>query len=102
MDFTNWPKNVVYCKTCVMSNNRPASIIEFQHTPDRKNSKYLTINEDGECDACKQSKIKNEINWKLREEELLRLLDKHRRSDGGHDCIVPEVGEKIVLINPIS
>ena len=61
MDFKNWPNNVTFCKTCVMSNNRPASIIEFQHTPDRKNSKYLKINDDGECDACKQSKIKNEI-----------------------------------------
>ena len=94
MEFTNWPKNVVFCKTCVMSNNRPASIIEFQHTPDRKNSKYLKINEDGECDACKQSKIKNDIDWKIREEELLRLLDKHRRPDGRHDCIVPGSGGK--------
>lgn len=94
MEFTNWPKNVVFCKTCVMSNNRPASIIEFQHTPDRKDSKYLKINEDGECDACKHSKIKNEIEWKIREEELLRLLDKHRRPDGRHDCIVPGSGGK--------
>lgn len=94
MNFTNWPSNVIFCKTCVMSNNRPASIIEFQHTQDRKNSKYLKINDDGECDACKQSKIKNDIDWKLREEELLALLEKYRRSDGRHDCIIPGSGGK--------
>ena len=94
MDFKNWPNNVTFCKTCVMSNNRPASIIEFQHTPDRKNSKYLKINDDGECDACKQSKIKNEINWDIREKELLKLLNKYRRSDGRHDCMIPGSGGK--------
>jgi N-acetyl sugar amidotransferase len=35
-----------------------------------------------------------EIGWDSREEELLRLLDKHRRSDGGYDVIVPCSGGK--------
>ncbi len=94
MNFENWPKNVIFCQTCVMSNNRPSSIPEFKHTPTRENSKYLKINSDGECDACKQSKIKNQIDWEDRESELLKLLDKFRSKNGEHDCIVPGSGGK--------
>ena len=58
MDFKNCPNNVTFSKTCVMSNNRPASIIEFQHTPDRKNSKYLKINDDGNVMHVNNQKLK--------------------------------------------
>jgi len=30
------PNEVVFCKKCVMSNQRPASAIEFKHTRDSK------------------------------------------------------------------
>lgn len=87
------PEKVVFCKKCVMSNQRPASTPEFKHTiNDRKNT--LHIGEDGVCDACKVNEAKENIDWKLREEELLKLLDKHRRSDGKYDCIVPGSGGK--------
>jgi N-acetyl sugar amidotransferase len=87
------PENVVYCKRCVMSNQRPASAVEFKHTI---NSIKVTLNigDDGVCDACRQAEEKENIDWGKREDELIRLLDKHRRNDGNYDCIVPGSGGK--------
>ncbi len=91
--FYGLPEEVKFCKKCVISNQRPASAIEFKHKVD---SKKLTINFDSEgiCDACRVSEKKELIDWKKREEELLKLLDKHRRNDGYYDCIVPGSGGK--------
>lgn len=87
------PEDVIFCKRCVMSNQRPASTPEFKHTINSKKT-TLRIDEDGVCDACRQAEIKEKIDWKKREEELLVLLDKHRRNDGYYDCIVPGSGGK--------
>ncbi|MDH4469322.1 MAG: N-acetyl sugar amidotransferase [Bacteriovoracaceae bacterium] len=87
------PRKVIFCKKCVMSNQRPTSTLEFKHTADSK-KKTLNISDDGVCDACRFNEQKNAIDWKMREEELLALLDKHRRTDGGYDCIVPGSGGK--------
>lgn len=87
------PREVQYCKKCVMSNQRPASTQEFRHTIDSKKV-TLNIDEDGICDACRTAEQKNSIDWKRREEELLALLDKYRRNDGHYDCIVPGSGGK--------
>ena len=73
----NLLKKIIFCKKCVMSNQRPGSISEFFHTKDRKDAKYLKINEqDGICDACKQNDIKNNIDWKEREKKLIKLKSK--------------------------
>ncbi|MDO8488945.1 MAG: N-acetyl sugar amidotransferase [Candidatus Omnitrophota bacterium] len=86
------PEEVVFCKHCVVSNQRPASSIEFKHRPDRK---HKTMHfEDGVCDACRFNELKEQIDWKKREDELLMLLDKHRKNDGSYDCIVPGSGGK--------
>jgi hypothetical protein len=55
------PEKVVFCKRCVMSNQRPASAVEFKHTI---NSKKVTLNigEDGVCDACRQADEKENID----------------------------------------
>ena len=91
----NLPKKIIFCRNCVMSNQRPGSISEFFHTKDRKNATYLKIDElDGICDACKQNDIKNKINWRHREKKLIRLLDKHRKKNGEYDCLVPGSGGK--------
>jgi N-acetyl sugar amidotransferase len=87
------PEKVVFCKRCVMSNQRPASAVEFKHTISSKKV-TLNIGEDGVCDACRQAEEKEKIDWKSREEELLRLLEKYRRNDGYYDCIVPGSGGK--------
>ncbi len=88
------PTEVVYCKRCVMSNQRPASIPEFRHLPNRHGAKYMHIEDDGICDACRQAEKKEQIDWNQREKELLKLLDKYRRNDGRYDCIVPGSGGK--------
>ena len=88
------PNKVVYCKRCVISNQRPNSAVEYEHTI---KSKKPTINfdEDGVCDACNfAEKKRNTIDWIAREQQLRELCDKHRKSDGSYDCIVPGSGGK--------
>lgn len=87
------PRQVKFCAKCVMSNQRPASSVEFKHTPDKK---HVTLNFDdnGVCDACRHAEIKEKIDWQNREKELEKLLDKYRRSDGYYDCVVPGSGGK--------
>lgn len=92
--YYNLPSEVKFCKLCVNSNQYPASIPEFEHSVDRKNANYINFTEENICDGCLQAKIKMEIDWKSREEKLLRLLDKYRRSDGEYDCLVPGSGGK--------
>lgn len=87
------PDKVVFCKRCVMSNQRPASTTEFKHTAESKKV-TLNIDEEGVCDACRHTEKKELIDWKKREEELVKLLDKYRRHDGQYDCIVPGSGGK--------
>jgi len=87
------PAEVRYCKRCVMSNQRPSSYPEFKHTAKRI-TPTLHIDEDGICDACRYADRKEDIDWETREAELVKLLDQHRRHDGGYDCIVPGSGGK--------
>lgn len=75
----NLPKKVFFCKKCTMSNQRPR----------------IKFNSKGVCSACQFSEFKRKkINWKKREEELLRLLDKHRSKTNKNDIIVPCSGGK--------
>ena len=43
---------------------------------------------------CENKDYKNNINWKSREEELKKLLDKHRSRGKSWDVIVPSSGGK--------
>ena len=87
------PGKVIFCKKCVMSNQRPVSTIEFKHTSESK-KETLNISTDGICDACRYAQYKESINWQQREKELLELLDKYRKNDGNYDCLVPGSGGK--------
>jgi N-acetyl sugar amidotransferase len=87
------PQQVLFCTKCVMSNQRPTSAVEFKHTKDSKKT-TMNFDEQGVCDACRTAEIKDNIDWGMREEELLALLDKHRKSDGSYDCLVPGSGGK--------
>jgi N-acetyl sugar amidotransferase len=87
------PRYVAFCKHCVISNQRPNSAVEYQHT---KASKKATINfdEGGVCDACRYAEHKRgTIDWKQREDQLAALCDKFR-SKSGYDCLVPGSGGK--------
>ena len=87
------PQDVRYCSRCVMSNQRPASYPEFRHAPARR-TPTLNMDEHGVCDACRAAEIKQKIDWKGREEELLALLDRYRSKEGSYDCLVPGSGGK--------
>jgi hypothetical protein len=76
-----------------MSNQRPASAVEFRHTIDSR-KKTLAIDSDGICDACRVAEQKQTIDWNSREEQLLQLLDRYRSKDGSYDCLVPGSGGK--------
>jgi N-acetyl sugar amidotransferase len=92
--FFGLPEDVVFCKHCVISNQRPSSTVEFKH---KKEEKKATIGFDdhGICDACRFHETKEkQISWGKREQSLVELLDKHRRNDGGYDIIVPGSGGK--------
>jgi N-acetyl sugar amidotransferase len=88
------PREVVFCKKCIISNQRPNSAVEFKHTKETKKS-TIGFDENGVCDACKQAERKKDaIDWKTREQELIELCDKYRRNDGQYDCLVPGSGGK--------
>ena len=72
------PKNVLWCKRCVLSNQRPRVIFD----------------EHGICSACRNVEYKKKINWDRREDSLKLLLDKHRKNNGEWDVIVPSSGGK--------
>jgi len=88
------PSEVIYCKRCVISNQRPNSTIEHKNTKDAL-KKTISFDQNGLCDACRLAEIKkNKIDWGSRENLLIELCERHRRSDGSYDCIVPGSGGK--------
>tara|TARA_A100001015_G_scaffold239553_1_gene272882 strand:+ start:5199 stop:6428 length:1230 start_codon:yes stop_codon:yes gene_type:complete len=86
------PKKVVFCKKSLISNQRPNSSIEFQHSINSK-KKTLKIDNNGISDSWKYSRVKKKINFKIREKKLLKLLDRFR-GKGEYDCLVPGSGGK--------
>lgn len=92
--FYGLPSEVVFCRKCVISNQRPSSTVEFKHKADEKKA-TIGFDEDGVCDACRYHEVKDaRIDWKKREDQLVALLDKFRRTDGGYDVVVPGSGGK--------
>lgn len=88
------PSEVSYCKRCVISNQRPNSVVEYKHTKDSKKA-TIHFDEEGICDACRFAERKNQtINWVEREQCLRELCNRHRKHDGSYDCIVPGSGGK--------
>jgi hypothetical protein len=65
---------LTYCKRCVMPDTKPD----------------LLLDDEGICNACRSYERRKEIDWDVRREELLKVLERYRRPDGSHwDCIVP-------------
>lgn len=87
LDEQETPKEVKFCKKCVVSNQRPR----------------IVFDNDGVCSACRYAELKCgvftaggigwRIDWETRERELRALLDKHRK-ESGYDVIVPCSGGK--------
>ena len=92
--FIGLPSEVLFCKKCVISNQRPSSFPEFKHTKERKNAHYMNFDDQGVCDACRQAEINNSVDWESLEKELLKLLDEHRGDFTYYDCLVTGSGGK--------
>ncbi|WP_417835851.1 N-acetyl sugar amidotransferase [Thalassospira tepidiphila] len=69
-----------YCKQCILPDSRP----------------NLVIGEDGICNACKEHKKKEHVNWDSREKLFQQLVadTKDKASPHGWDCIIPVSGGK--------
>ena len=87
------PSEIKFCKKCVISNQRPNSAVEFNHTIDSK-KEVIAFDDEGVCAACRQHEVKSTINWDDREKELIELCNKYRKNDGSYDCLVPGSGGK--------
>lgn len=73
------PKEVKFCRNCVVSNQRPRT--EFDA--------------EGLCSACRWSREKDfVVNWVEREKELQELCKRFRSKDGSFDVVVPGSGGK--------
>jgi len=69
---------MIWCKKCVTPDTRPR--VEFT---------------DGVCNACLwHEKKQTEIDWSARQDELRKLCDRFRKTDGSFDVIIPCSGGK--------
>lgn len=68
-----------YCKRCVMPDTKPD----------------LLLDDKGVCNACRSFEKREVIDWDVRREELIRILDRYRSNNGSNwDCIIPVSGGK--------
>ena len=73
------PKKIIFCKLCVMSNQRPRMVFDT----------------NGICSSCKWNKEKEKtVDWSKRKKEFEKLLNKYRKNNGDYDVIVPGSGGK--------
>ncbi len=88
------PSEVKFCKNCIISNQRPSSTVEFKNDINEK-KQVINFNDQGICSACSYNEEKQtNINWNIREDRLIELLDRFRSKDGSYDIIVPGSGGK--------
>lgn len=70
---------LTYCRTCVMPATKPD----------------LQLDSNGVCSACRSYENRKDINWDVRYEELLQVLERYRGTNTDNwDCIVPVSGGK--------
>lgn len=87
------PAQVRFCSRCVISNQRPNSVVEFANTG-RSPKPTTNIDDEGVCSACRFAEAKKQIDWERREHELRTLCDHFRSRNGSYDCVVPGSGGK--------
>ena len=71
-------EEVFWCKNCLNMSTRPRITFDYR----------------GWCNACQWMEEKSELDWIVREKELLCILDAYRSKNGGFDCVVPVSGGK--------
>ena len=58
------PSEVLFCKICNITNQRPNSTNEFQHNPESKKS-TMNFNKNGTCIACEHKEKQHEFRFKV-------------------------------------
>jgi N-acetyl sugar amidotransferase len=71
-------EKLFWCSNCLAMSTRPR----------------IKFDSRGWCNACLWMEKKKSMDWSSRGDELNSLLNKHRRSDGEFDCLVPVSGGK--------
>ncbi len=92
-NFLGLPEEVKFCKKCVMTNQRPSSVIEFKNNQEGSKP-TIDFDENGVCSACNFNDQKNEIDWSEREKQLEELCKSYRSKKGNYDCVIPGSGGK--------
>jgi len=87
------PPEVKFCKSCVISNQRPSTSVEHKNDGFQKKN-TINFNENNICDACLVKKEKETIDWAERESLFRDICNKYRKNDGSYDCLVPGSGGK--------
>jgi N-acetyl sugar amidotransferase len=68
------------CRRCLYPANHPLGI---------------AFDAEGICTGCRVHEEKDRLDWREREERLVRIFDAYRgRTRGRHDCIVPVTGAR--------
>jgi N-acetyl sugar amidotransferase len=70
--------DTTWCSKCLTMSTRPR----------------ITFDSRGYCNACIWAEEKIKINWDDRLLQLNQLLNKHKKSNGDFDCLVPVSGGK--------
>ena len=75
---TSSHKDLKWCANCLSMSTRPR----------------ISFDSRGWCNACQWMEKKLELDWSVRNKQLLDLLNKYRSIDNNFDCIVPVSGGK--------
>ena len=87
-------EKIFFCKQCVMSNQKVIPSVMTADVPSHENRSNIRFKE-GICSACLEIDKKfTSTDWKKREFELNKFLEKYRSRNGSFDCIVPGSGGK--------
>ena len=66
------PAQVMYCKLCVMSNQKPNTSVEYLNSDADRT--YIGFDAEQICAACQYNVVKFQTNWETREIRLLEVL----------------------------
>ena len=92
-NFYGLPKEILFCKRCTYTNQKPNSEQEYKHNINKKKP-TLKIQADEICSACKIQEKKKILIGIKRKKLLEKLCDKYRKKNGEFDCVVPGSGGK--------
>ncbi len=87
------PEEVKFCKNCVESNQRFMGSAQLNIKKD-DTKEGVDFDDEGVCLSCRYFEKKEKFNWNDREKELKDILNKHRKSDGSYDILLPGSGGK--------